>query len=427
MQNLSAMDKNTLTEKEAELAARLAEFAAQNLNLDMTRGNPCPAQRDLSSNLLSAPGRHFKAADGSDCRNYGGLDGLPETKALFAEILETAAEHIIVGGNSSLTMMYDALVRAMLFGVPDGDGPWMRQGHLKFLCPSPGYDRHFAITEHLGFELIPVDMEEDGPDIPRIKELVAADASIRGIWCVPKYSNPTGVSYTDSVVKRLAAMPTAASDFRIMWDNAYAEHHLTGEADALLNILPLCQRAGHENRALVFASTSKMSLPGAGVAAMAANPQNIADAKRHLGIQTIGPDKLNQLRHLALLPDLDRIRAHMRHHAEVIKPKFDAVQRVLHRELDGTGAATWTDPRGGYFVSLDTNDDGCAREALQLAAQTGVKFTAAGAPFPYGRDPRDRNIRIAPTFPALTEIETAIQVLATCVLLAVVRQRLRAE
>ena len=427
MKILSTMDNNALIEKESELAVRLAEFVAQNLNLDMTRGKPCAAQLDLSTGLLGALGAHFIAADGSDCRNYGGLDGLPEMKSLFAEILETAPAHIIVGGNSSLTMMYDALVRAMLFGVPDGDGPWMHQGHLKFLCPSPGYDRHFGITEHLGFELIPVDMKEDGPDIQRVEALVAADPSIRGIWCVPKYSNPTGVSYADGVVKRLAAMPAAASDFRIMWDNAYTEHHLTGEADVILNILPACQRVGHENRALVFASTSKMSFPGAGVAAMAASPGNIADAKRHLAMQTIGPDKLNQLRHVALFPDLDRIRAHMRHHAEVIKPKFDAVQRVLHRELDGTGAATWTEPRGGYFVSLDTNDDGCAREALQLAAQTGVKFTAAGAPFPYGRDPRDRNIRIAPTFPALTEIETAIQVLATCVLLAVVRQRLRAE
>jgi DNA-binding transcriptional MocR family regulator len=351
---------------------------------------------------------------------------LPETKALFAGLLEIAADQIVVGGNSSLTMMYDALARAMLFGVPDGDGPWMQQDHLKFLCPSPGYDRHFAITEHLGFELIAVDMGDDGPDIERVEELVAVDPSIRGIWCVPKYSNPTGVSYADGVVKRLAAMPTAAPDFRIMWDNAYVEHHLTGEADALLNMLPVCQRAGHENRALVFASTSKMSFPGAGVAAMAASPENISDAKRHLGIQTIGPDKLNQLRHLALFPDVDRIRAHMRHHAEVIRPKFDAVQRVLHREFDGTDAATWTDPRGGYFVSLDTHD-GCAGDAVQLAAQAGVKFTAAGAPFPYGRDPRDRNIRIAPTFPALDEIETAMQVLATCVMLAVVRQRLRAE
>ena len=426
MQILSSMNKHALTEKEAELAARLAEFAAQNLNLDMTRGKPCAAQLDLSSSLLSAPGSQFNAADGVDCRNYGGLDGLPETKLLFAELLEIAAEQVVVGGNSSLTMMYDALVRAMLFGVPDGNGPWMHQGHLKFLCPSPGYDRHFAITEHLGFDLIAVDMKEDGPDIQRVEELVAADPSIRGIWCVPKYSNPTGVSYADGVVKRLAAMPTAAPDFRIIWDNAYAEHHLTGEADALLNILPVSQRAGHENRALVFASTSKMSFPGAGVAAMAASPGNIADAKRHLGIQTIGPDKLNQLRHLALFPNLESIRAHMRRHAGVIKPKFDAVQRVLQRELGGTDAATWTDPRGGYFVSLDTHD-GCARDAVQLAAQAGVKFTAAGAPFPYGRDPRDRNIRIAPTFPTLEEIEIGMQVLATSLLLAVVRQRLRVE
>ncbi|MDH3379486.1 MAG: aminotransferase class I/II-fold pyridoxal phosphate-dependent enzyme [Gammaproteobacteria bacterium] len=425
MQTVSAMDQSALTAKETDLTARLAEFTAQNLNLDMTRGKPCTAQLDLSLSLLSAPGRHFNAADGSDCRNYGGLDGLPEMKALFAELLDTAAEQIIVGGNSSLTLMYDALVRAKLFGVPDGDGPWTHQGNLKFLCPSPGYDRHFAITEHLGFELIPVDMTADGPDIQRIEELVAADPGIRGIWCVPKYSNPTGVTYADAIVKRLAAMPTAAPDFRIIWDNAYAEHHLTGEADALLNILPECQRAGHENRALVFASTSKMSFPGAGVAVMAASPENIADAKQHLAMQTIGPDKLNQLRHLELLPNLESVRAHMRHHAEVIKPKFDAVQRILHRELDGTGAATWTNPRGGYFVSLDTGD-GCARNAVRLAAQAGVKFTAAGAPFPYGRDPRDRNIRIAPTFPTLEEIETAMQVLATCVLLAVVRQGLRA-
>lgn len=385
------------------------------LSLDITRGKPSPEQLDLANGLLSLPGDQY-VQDGTDTRNYGGLDGLPPMKALFAEILEVSADQVIVGGNSSLNMMYDTLARGCQFGVPGGDGPWHNTETRKFLCPTPGYDRHFKVTEHLGFELIRVEVNDAGPDMDQVEELASNDHDIKGIWCVPKYSNPTGCCYGQETIERLARM-SAAPDFRILWDNAYAEHHLSDERPELANIMDLCAAAGHENRVIQFASTSKISHPGSGVACLAASDENVADIKKHLSVQTIGPDKVNQLRHIQMFKDIDGLRDHMKKHAALVKPKFDLVDQVLRRELGDLHIATWTRPKGGYFISLDAPDN-TAKKIIQLAADAGVKLTGAGAPFPYGHDPRDRNIRIAPTFPVLEEVGQAIEVLATCIKLA---------
>jgi len=309
--------------------------------------------------------------------------------------------------------MHDCVARALSHGVPGGDGPWSR-GPVRFLCPSPGYDRHFTICEHFGIEMVPVEMGAEGPDMEEVERRVAEDDAVKGIWLVPRYSNPTGVTLPPRVVERLARMPARAPDFRILWDNAYAHHHLVDSPEPLANLLELCKQAGHPDRAWIFGSTSKISFAGAGVAAMAGSETNVAWLRGHRAVQTIGPDKLNQLRHVRFFGDLDGIRAHMRRHADILRPKFEAVQRVLERELGGSGLAEWTDPDGGYFVSLDTLD-GCARSVVELAGKAGVRLTPAGATFPYGRDPRDRNIRIAPSLPSEEEIETAMEVLAVCV------------
>jgi DNA-binding transcriptional MocR family regulator len=406
------------------LQQRYDDFKARGLALDMTRGKPSAEQLDLAADLFGAvTARDVTAPDGTDTRNYGGLDGLPGMKAIFAEMLETAPAQVIVGGNSSLQMMHDTIVRALLHGVPDGAGPWRGDGRVKFLCPSPGYDRHFAICEHFGIEMVVVDMTDEGPDVEAVARVVAADASIKGMWCVPKYSNPTGVTYSEAVVKQLAAMRTAAPDFRLMWDNAYAVHDLYAEGDPLANVLAACEAAGHPNRPLVFASTSKISLAGAGVAAMAASPANIADTKRHLAVQTIGPDKVNQLRHIRMFRNLAGIREHMSRHAALLRPKFEAVSRIFAAELGGKGVASWTTPRGGYFVSLDA-PDGCASAIVKLAGEAGVKLTGAGATYPYGKDPHDRNIRIAPSLPPLAQVELAMEVVAACVQLAAAGRRI---
>jgi DNA-binding transcriptional MocR family regulator len=404
----------------SDYEARYAAIKEKGLKLDMTRGKPSNEQLDLANGLLTALGAgDYKAADGTDTRNYGGLDGLPEMKAIFAELLETTPANVIVGGASSLTMMHDAVVRGLLHGVPDGAGPWS-QSKIKFLCPSPGYDRHFAICQHHGIEMITIDIDSNGPDMATVEKLVASDASIKGMWCVPKYSNPTGETYSAAVVERLAGMKTAAPDFRLFWDNAYAVHDLYPETEPLLDILAASREAGHADRPLVFASTSKISFAGAGVGAMAASPANIADAKRHLTVQTIGPDKVNQLRHVAFYKDFAGLRAHMARHAELLRPKFEAVGQIFEREL-GSSIASWTKPRGGYFISLDTLD-GCASRVVSLANGAGVKLTAAGATFPYGRDPRDRNIRIAPSLPPLDQIRVAMEVVSVCVALASVQK-----
>ncbi len=402
-----------------QLRDEYARLKGLSLSLDMTRGKPSAEQLDLSNRILSLPGPDYRDGDGVDTRNYGGLDGLAAVKQLFGDLLGVSPRKVIVGGNSSLSMMYDALARACQFGVVDGGAPWHRVAARKFICPSPGYDRHFLITEHLGFELRAVDMRKGGPDMAQVEALAAADDAVKGIWCVPKYSNPDGACYDAETVARLAGMKTAAADFRILWDNAYAEHHHGDPADspALENIAQHCERAGHPNRVIQFASTSKICHPGSGVAALAASDANVADARAHIAVQSIGPDKVNQLRLLRLFGDLAGLRAHMQKHGALVKPKFDRVLEILERELGGLGIARWSKPRGGYFISLDI-PDGKAKRAVQLAAEAGVKLTAAGAPFPYGKDPRDCNIRIAPTFPPLEDIRQATEVLAVCVKLA---------
>ena len=415
MPDVKSLDPAQRRAAHAALAARYGEFQALNMNLDMTRGKPCPEQLDLSVGLLDCLTRkEFKAADGTDCRNYGGLDGLPEAKALFAAYMGVRPEEIIIGGSSSLTLMHDTMSWAVLFGAGKGAMPWAAQRPVRFLCPSPGYDRHFAICEHLGIEMLPVDLRGDGPDMDAVERLAGDDASVKGIWCVPKYSNPTGEVYSDSVVQRLAAMRTKAPDFRIFWDNAYCVHHLGSGPAPLADILEHCRRAGTPERPILFGSTSKISFAGSGLAFMAGSAATMEWARGHLGFQTIGPDKLNQLRHVRFFGDPAGVERHMQGHAAILKPKFDAVQEVLGRELAGKGVAEWTRPAGGYFTSVDTWD-GCARRVIQLAAEAGVKLTPAGSTYPYKRDPRDRNIRIAPSFPPLADIRRAMEVLAVCI------------
>ena len=419
---MPAAPATDLRERHTQWRDEYARLKGLSLSLDMTRGKPSPEQLDLSNRILGLPGDDYMDADGTDTRNYGGLDGLPAVKQLFGEILGVAAHNVIVGGNSSLTMMYDTLARACQFGVAGGGTgePWNRVAGRKFICPAPGYDRHFLITEHLGFELVAVAMTGHGPDMDQVESLVAGDAAVKGIWCVPKYNNPDGVCYDGDTVRRLAAMQTAAADFRIMWDNAYAEHHLgdlDDERPALENIARHCGLAGNPDRVIQFASTSKITHPGSGVAAMAASEANVADAKAHIAVQSIGPDKVNQLRLLKLFGDLAGLRAQMKKHAALVRPKFDLVLEILERELGGLGIAQWSRPKGGYFINLNVAD-GTAARVVQLAGEAGVKLTKAGAPFPYGKDPRDRNVRIAPTFPALDDIRQATEVLAACVKLA---------
>ena len=424
MTELSAFPPGELAKLQLEASQEYEAFKSRNLKLDMTRGKPAPAQLELANGLNTIlDNASYVAPDGTDVRNYGGLDGLPDLKKLFGELLGTAASNIIIGGNSSLQMMHDTIVRALMHGVPDGTGAWQNQAP-KFLCPVPGYDRHFAICQHHGIKMIPVALNREGPDMATVESAVANDPTIKGIWCVPKYSNPTGITFSETVASQLARMRTAASDFRIMWDNAYVVHDLYDTTSPLLNILDACRDAGHENRAVVFASTSKISLAGAGIAAMASSTQNVADAKKHLGVQTIGPDKVNQLRHLRFFNDLQGIYLHMQKHAAILRPKFEAVASILDQRLTSLGIAQWSKPRGGYFISLDTLP-GCASRVIALAENAGVKLTPAGATFPYGRDPEDRNIRIAPSVPDLQQVELAIQVLAGCVKLASIEKFLK--
>jgi aspartate/methionine/tyrosine aminotransferase len=408
------VDIRSLRASATDLDRRFAAFKDKKLSLDMTRGKPCSEQLDLSNALLTILGpADFRAADGTDCRNYGGLDGLPEAKAIFAEFLGVGPDEVLIGDNSSLTLMHDTIARALSHGVPGGEGPWSR-GTVKFLCPVPGYDRHFAICQHFGAEMVNVDMTDEGPDMDKVEEFTAGDPAIKGIWVVPQYGNPTGVTCSDRVVERLARMKTAAKDFRIVWDNAYAHHHLTDSPPRLADLLGACKKADNADRVLIFGSTSKVSYAGAGLAVMGGSKTNIAWIRGHRSKSTIGPDKLSELRHVRFFKDMDGIRAHMKKHAAIIRPKFEAVDRVLTRELEAKGIASWTKPLGGYFVSLDVFDGG-AKAVIAMAADAGVKLTEAGATYPYGKDPRDRNIRIAPTFPSLADIETATEVVAVCV------------
>jgi aspartate/methionine/tyrosine aminotransferase len=417
MSELKEMNSSELQGFFQKLQQRYSNFKAQKLNLDMSRGKPCSEQLDLSMDMLTdilGYSPDCKASDGMDCRNYGALDGIPEAKELFGEMLEVSTKEIIIGGNSSLNMMYDTILRAMMFGVPGSEVPWGRIPTVKFICPSPGYDRHFAICENFNIEMIVVDMKADGPDMDAVEELVSSDSSIKGIWCVPKYSNPNGITYSDEVVDRLAKMQTSATDFRIFWDNAYAVHHLSDTPDKLENILAACKKAGNADRVFIFSSTSKVTFPGSGIAMMGASEGNINVIKKQLSIQTIGPDKLNQLRHVRFLKDMDGIENHMKKHAAILKPKFDAVLDLLEAELGKKNIAWWNKPKGGYFLSLNTLP-GCAKEVVAMASEAGVKLTSAGATFPYGKDPLDRNIRIAPTFPPVSELKKAIELLCICI------------
>ena len=424
MKALNELTKAQLSARAAELQEQYDAYKARGLKLDMSRGKPGPEQLDLTLDMLECVNERegYKTAGGVDTRNYGLLDGLPEAKKLFADILEMAPENVIVGGNSSLNLMFDYIAQAYSRGVCGGE-PWCRQGKVKFLCPAPGYDRHFGVTEYFGIELLTVDMTPDGPDMEQVERL-AADPLVKGIWCVPKYSNPDGYTYSDETVRRLAAMKTAP-DFRIMWDNAYCLHHLTDTPDPLLNIYEELKKHGNEDRVVMFCSTSKISFPGAGVAALAASPANIADIKKRMSSQTIGYDKINMLRHVRYFRDLDGIKAHMRLHEAILRPKFAVVLDTLERRLAGRGVASWHKPNGGYFVSVNLMD-GCAKETVRLLAEAGVVMTGAGATYPYGRDPRDANIRVAPTYPPLDELQMAMDLFCVCAELACVKKLLEA-
>lgn len=415
--------KEQLVTLKEELSAEYEAFKARNLVLDMSRGKPAPSQLDITNGVLDAL-ESYVTEDGLDARNYGVLDGIPEAKKLFSDLLNIPKEKIIIGGNSSLNLMYDTMVRLMLFGT-QGSTPWSKLPVVKFLCPSPGYDRHFAICEDLGIEMITIPMKEDGPDMELIEDLVANDASIKGIWCVPLYSNPQGVCYSDDVVARLATMKTAAEDFRIFWDNAYGVHHIYGEKK-LADIFEATEKAGNTNRVYYFFSTSKITFPGAGVSLMASSESNVAEIKKHMSVQTIGHDKLNQLRTVHYFKNAEGVRVHMKKLAEELKPKFDIVLKTLDKELAGTGLATWTKPLGGYFVAIDTYE-GCAKETVALAKAAGVTMTGAGATFPYKKDLHDRNIRIAPTYPTTEELQIAMDLFCVCVKLAGVNKLLESK
>lgn len=425
MDSYSQLSKEELRVLKSELETRYEEKKALNLQLDMSRGKPSAKQLNVSLDIMDAINSEsdLSASDGTDCRNYGGLSGIPEAKNLMAQMMGTTAEHVIIFGNASLTIMYDSISRSYTHGVL-GNTPWCKLDNVKFLCPVPGYDRHFAITEHFGIEMISIPMMEDGPDMDLVEQLVSTDDSIKGIWCVPKYSNPQGFTYSDETVRRFANLKPAANDFRIYWDNAYVIHHLYEDHQAeLLDIISECENAGNPNLIYEFSSTSKVSFPGGGIAALAASPANLKDIQKQLTIQTIGYDKLNQLRHVNYFKNIDGLNAHMKKHAEQMRPKFEAVLDVLERELGGTGIGTWTRPLGGYFISFDAME-GCAKKIVEKCKDAGVTLTAAGATFPYGKDPKDSNIRIAPSFPTPEEMSQATDLFVLCVKLVSVEKLL---
>ena len=427
MKTYDQMTKEELLQEQEKLQKEYKGFEEAGLQLNMARGKPERAQLDLSMPMMDLldSKSDCRAEDGTDCRNYGELDGIPEAKQLMAEIMECRPEQVIVFGNASLNVMFDAVARYMLHGVCGGT-PWCQQGKVKFLCPVPGYDRHFAVTECLGIEMINVPLGEDGPDMDLVEQLVGSDPLIKGIWCVPKYANPTGISYSDEVVRRFATMKTAADDFRIFWDNAYCVHHLYEEADKqdqLLNILDECEAAGNPDRVLEFASTSKITFAGAGISAMAASENNLKDAKAVMTIQTIGYDKLNQLRHVLFLKDRAGVDAHMMKHAAIMRPKCEKVEQMLSEEITPLGIGSWVSPRGGYFISFNTLP-GCAKRTVALSKQAGVVLTGAGAPFPYGKDPEDTVIRLAPSFPSMDELIEATKIFICSVKLASVEKLL---
>jgi len=403
-----------------QLQSKFEVFKAKNLALDMSRGKPSAAQLDLSNELLdTVSSTDYKTITDADTRNYGGLDGIPEAKKLFKDFLEVSTvDEVVIGGNASLSIMHDIVSRGMTHGMCDSKQAWGK-APIKFICPSPGYDRHFSICQHFGIEMIPVSCTPDGPNMDEVEQLVANDESIKGIWIVPKYSNPTGLSCSDTVVDRLSAMKTAATDFRIFWDNAYAVHHLSEDIDELKNILDTCKKEGNENRPFVLCSTSKITFAGAGVSAVGGSVANMDWYRGHLFFSTIGPDKLNQVRHTRFFKNIEGLQRHMKKHAALLKPRFDKTLAILEQELSGTGLATWTKPKGGYFISFNV-PNGCAKRVVALAAEAGVKLTGAGATYPYKNDPNDSNIRLAPSCPTIDEIEQAMQIVCLAVKIAAV-------
>ena len=424
------MLKRYLDRTAAELDAEYASlkeaydrYKAMGLNLDMSRGKPSNDQLELSMELLDTlkADSSLISENGLDCRNYGGPDGIPEVRRLFADILSCKAEQVIIGGTSSLNMMFDFFAQAMTTGI--GDEPWGKQDDLVFLCPSPGYDRHFAISEHFGIRMIPIAMLNDGPDMEEVERLVR-DPKVKGMWCVPKYSNPQGITYSDETVRRIAALKPAAKDFRVLWDNAYAIHTITKDVP-LLSILDECEKAGNPDLVITFASTSKVTFPGGGVAAMAASEGNLALIRSRMAIQTICNDKVNQLRHARMFPDFAALKAHMQKHAALLEPKFKAVIRILEENLDGLDILNWSEVDGGYFISVDTLPN-CAKRVAQLCKEAGVTLTGAGATYPYGKDPLDSNIRLAPSFPPVNELEQAMTLFCMAVKLATI-EMIRSE
>ena len=410
----SKMSKEQLEEEYSRVKKSYDEYKAKGLNLDMSRGKPAPEQLDLSLPMLDIVDSNADYNAGIDCRYYGGPEGLPEAKKLMADMMGVSPSNVIIFGNSSLNIMFDLISTAMNKGIMGGT-PWGKLDRVKFLCPVPGYDRHFAITEYFGIEMINIPMSADGPDMDMVEEYVNNDPEVKGIWCVPKYSNPQGVTYSDETVKRFAALKPAAKDFRIIWDNAYVVHHIyEDKQDELLNILEECEKCGNPDMVYMLASTSKITFPGSGISALAASENNISDVMSRMKWQTIGHDKLNQLRHVRFLKDLDGIKAHMSKHADIIRPKFEMVLDILDKNLGGLGIGEWIRPNGGYFISFESLD-GCARAIVVKAKEAGVVMTGAGATYPYHNDPKDSNIRIAPTYPSVDDLRTAAELFTVCV------------
>lgn len=427
MKPYKEMSKEELTQQKEKLTKQFENAKGMGLKLDMSRGKPTPAQLDMTMGLMDVlnSDSDMMTMDGVDTRNYGLMDGIIEAKHLLADVMSVPAENVIVYGNSSLSIMYDTISRSVTHGVM-GSTPWCKLDQVKFLCPVPGYDRHFAITEHFGLEMILIPMTPAGPDMDLVEKYVNEDPAVKGIWCVPKYSNPQGISYSDETVKRFAALKPAAEDFRIYWDNAYAIHHLyEDKQDQILEILSECEKAGNPDMVYEFCSTSKITFSGSGIAAMASSQANLADIKKTLTLQTIGYDKVNQLRHARYFKNLEGMMTHMKKHADILRPKFEAVLSVLDRELGGLGIGEWTRPLGGYFISFDAME-GCAKAIVEKCKEAGVVLTGAGATFPYGKDPKDSNIRIAPTFPTSEEMAAATDVFVLCVKLVSVEKLLQA-
>lgn len=427
MKTYQSMSKEELLQEKTALEEEFEKIKKMGLALDMSRGKPGADQLDLSMKMMDVldSKSELKSENGTDLRNYGILDGIPEAKALIAEMVGTKPENVIVYGNSSLNIMYDQIARAEIFGLC-GNTPWSKLDKVKFLCPVPGYDRHFAITEAFGIEMINIPMTEEGPDMDLVEEYVNSDPAVKGIWCVPKYSNPQGIVYSDETVRRFAALTPAAPDFRIFWDNAYAVHHLYEDEQAeILNILEECEKAGHPDMVFQFCSTSKVSFPGSGIAAISASDANLEDIKKRLTIQTIGHDKINQLRHVKYFKNMDGVKAHMMKQAALIRPKFELVEHVLTEEIAPRGIGHWVNPKGGYFISFEALD-GCAKEIVAKCKEAGVVLTGAGSPFPYKKDPKDAVIRIAPTYPSQEELGEAVKVFAVVVRLVSV-QKILAE